>query len=81
MNLKPVSKEEVINERMKMTPLEGIIAEFKKMDVDLAEIENFNHKDALSCASSLKVACKRMNCGVTAMVIGGKPYLVKEGVL
>lgn len=78
MNLKPITKEEFNELKVRgLTPLEAIIMEFKKMDVYAVEIEGFTQKDEQCCVSSFKNACKRLNCGVEAKLIGGKPYLVR----
>lgn len=77
MNLKPVTKEEIAKARKNLTPLEATVVEFKKMDVYAVELENYPHKDAACCVSSFQNACKRMNCGVKAQLINGKPYLVR----
>ena len=78
MNLKPVTREEFKGlKRKQATPLESVINEFKKMDVYAVEIENYTQKDANCCVASYCNACRRMNCGVEAHLINGKPYLVR----
>ena len=76
MNLKPAKREVLA----KTPPLIAIIEEFKKMDAAVVEIENYPHKTAESCASSFTAACRRLNCGVKAKCVDGKPYLYKEEV-
>ena len=79
MNLIPKTKEEISEMRNAYAPLEAIINEFKNMDAYAVEIDGYTQSSAESCVASFKHACDRMNCGVTAKMIKGKPYLIKEG--
>lgn len=77
MNLRPVTSVEYDRLMHKLPPLEALIEEFIKMDVDCVEVEHFHHKTAEGAAASIGHACKRVNRGVKCKMIDGKVYLFK----
>jgi hypothetical protein len=81
MNMKPINTEELKTVYRKTTPNEAIIKEFLALDCDAAELEHVPHKTPYVFATSLNQSAKRLNYGVRARVIDGKPYLIKTSVL
>lgn len=63
----------------KRTSILEILEEFRDSDMECAKVEDFPHKNAHSCASSLNQGIKRfrMPC-VRAFVRNGEVFLIKE---
>lgn len=56
-----------------------ILGEFVESDMDCAEVKDFIHKSAMSCASALNASIKRFNIGgIKAISREGKCYLIKK---
>ena len=75
-------KIELKKSYFKKSELQKIIEEFLESGQDCVKIEDYNHKDATVCASSLNLAVKRYKMtGAKAISRNGEVFLVKTSLL
>lgn len=77
MKLVPVDKKALPGSYSKTTAM-SIIEKFKESNMDCAEVRDYTHKTANSCANSLKQSIKRFRVfNVDVIVRQNRVFLVK----
>ena len=79
MTIIPYDKSKIENfGGYKVTKNQKIIEEFVNSNMDCAEVKEFNHKTAWSCANALNYSIKRFRLsGVQAISRKGRVFLIK----
>lgn len=78
MKLVKANLKELGKIRTKKSDRLKLLEEFAESDMDCAEVVNFTHKHATSCASSLNESIKRYHMtSIRAIQSGDRVYLVK----